>query len=62
MRVGLMIPCYIDMFYPRSGSADIGGVTVHPAQGATTLTEAFVPRPPNQRPGASQPEDRGRSA
>ncbi len=27
-----------------SGSADIGGVTVHPAQGVTTLTVLFVPR------------------
>jgi L-lactate dehydrogenase complex protein LldG len=27
-----------------SGSADIGGVTVHPAQGVTTLTVALSPR------------------
>lgn len=27
-----------------SGSADIGGVTVHPAQGVTTLTVVLVPR------------------
>jgi L-lactate dehydrogenase complex protein LldG len=28
-----------------SGSADIGGKTVHPAQGVTTLTVIFFPRP-----------------
>jgi L-lactate dehydrogenase complex protein LldG len=27
-----------------SGSADIGGVTVHPAQGVTTLTVVLSPR------------------
>jgi L-lactate dehydrogenase complex protein LldG len=27
-----------------SGSADIGGVTVHPAQGVTTLTVVLIPR------------------
>ncbi len=27
-----------------SGSADIGGVTVHPAQGVTTLTAVLLPR------------------
>ena len=27
-----------------SGSADIGGVTVHPAQGVTTLTAVLAPR------------------
>ena len=27
-----------------SGSADIGGVTVHPAQGVTTLTAVLIPR------------------
>jgi L-lactate dehydrogenase complex protein LldG len=27
-----------------SGSADIGGKTVHPAQGVTTLTVIFLPR------------------
>ena len=26
-----------------SGSADIGGVTVHPAQGVTTLTAVLAP-------------------
>lgn len=29
-----------------SGSADIGGSTVHPAQGVTTLTVILVPAPP----------------
>ena len=27
-----------------SGSADIGGVTIHPAQGVTTLTVVLSPR------------------
>ncbi len=27
-----------------SGSADIGGITVHPAQGVTTLTAVLAPR------------------
>lgn len=27
-----------------SGSADIGGVTIHPAQGVTTLTVVLLPR------------------
>jgi L-lactate dehydrogenase complex protein LldG len=27
-----------------SGSADIGGITVHPAQGVTTLTVVLAPR------------------
>lgn len=86
MRVGLMVPCYLDVFYPEvgiatlellekldvevdypfdqtccgqpmansgaesdaratgpSGSADIGGITVHPAQGVTTLTVILWP-------------------
>jgi hypothetical protein len=80
MQAALMIPCYIDMFYPRvgiatlellerlgvdvvypkeqtccgqpmansvmtgpSGSGDIGGVVVHPAQGAKTLTVILSP-------------------
>lgn len=71
MQVALMIPCYIDFFYPEvgvatlelleklkvdvvysllmpgpSGSADIAGTTVHPAQGVTTLTVVFWPREP----------------
>jgi L-lactate dehydrogenase complex protein LldG len=35
-----------------SGSADIGGVTVHPAQGVTTLTAVLIPRasPHSARP------------
>jgi hypothetical protein len=34
-----------------SGSADIGGVTVHPAQGVTTLTAVLAPRStPNPAP------------
>ncbi len=32
-----------------SGSADIGGVTVHPAQGVMTLTVIFWPRTQRQR-------------
>jgi L-lactate dehydrogenase complex protein LldG len=31
-----------------SGSADIAGTTVHPAQGVTTLTVIFWPREPNR--------------
>jgi L-lactate dehydrogenase complex protein LldG len=32
-----------------SGSADIGGKTVHPAQGVTTLTAILAPRPARSR-------------
>jgi L-lactate dehydrogenase complex protein LldG len=35
-----------------SGSADIGGVTVHPAQGVTTLTVVLSPRESNDLPVA----------
>jgi L-lactate utilization protein LutC len=31
-----------------SGSADIGGITVHPAQGVMTLTVIFWPRAQNE--------------
>jgi L-lactate dehydrogenase complex protein LldG len=34
-----------------SGSADIGGVTVHPAQGVTTLTVILSPR---TQPGSAE--------
>ena len=37
-----------------SGSADIGGVTVHPAQGVTTLTAVLSPRD-----GGAEPEPAG---
>jgi L-lactate dehydrogenase complex protein LldG len=37
-----------------SGSADIGGVTVHPAQGVTTLTVVLSP---HARPGAAGKSD-----
>ena len=67
MPVALMVPCHIDMFYPRvhdaydhpyfkqrpysvlmtgpSGSGDISGITVHPAQGVKTLTVILSPAP-----------------
>jgi L-lactate dehydrogenase complex protein LldG len=35
-----------------SGSADIGGITVHPAQGVTTLTAVLIPR---TTPGTASP-------
>lgn len=36
---------YAALLSGPSGSADIGGKTVHPAQGVTTLTVILSPRP-----------------
>jgi L-lactate dehydrogenase complex protein LldG len=52
MQVALMIyghHHFLDKAYSLlmsgpSGSADIGGITVHPAQGVMTLTVIFWPR------------------
>jgi L-lactate dehydrogenase complex protein LldG len=38
---------YAALLSGPSGSADIGGKTVHPAQGVTTLTVVLAPRPPS---------------
>jgi L-lactate dehydrogenase complex protein LldG len=35
---------YVVLLSGPSGSADIGGKTVHPAQGVTTLTVIFSPQ------------------
>jgi L-lactate dehydrogenase complex protein LldG len=41
---GFTRAAYAVLLSAPSGSADIGGVTVHPAQGVTTLTVVFAPR------------------
>jgi L-lactate dehydrogenase complex protein LldG len=41
---GFTQAAYAVMLSGPSGSADIGGVTVHPAQGVTTLTVVLTPR------------------
>jgi L-lactate dehydrogenase complex protein LldG len=40
---------YVVLLSGPSGSADIGGKTVHPAQGVTTLTVILTPRPKANR-------------
>jgi L-lactate dehydrogenase complex protein LldG len=41
---------YAALLSGPSGSADIGGKTVHPAQGVTTLTVILSPRPGSKEP------------
>lgn len=41
---GFTQAAYAVLLSGPSGSADIGGVTVHPAQGVTTLTAVLAPR------------------
>jgi L-lactate dehydrogenase complex protein LldG len=47
---------YAALLSGPSGSADIGGKTVHPAQGVTTLTVILSPRPGSKEitPGATR--------
>jgi L-lactate dehydrogenase complex protein LldG len=51
-------PHFLDKAYSLlmsgpSGSADIGGITVHPAQGVMTLTVIFWPRVRSETPSPS---------
>jgi hypothetical protein len=51
---GFQQAAYAVLLSGPSGSADIGGKTVHPAQGVTTLTVILAPRPGMTTTGAGR--------